>query len=65
MCAASTADSASGEPGVPVVALQQFLAALRAKDFVGAKKMAFRSAPPPLARAQTPAPDAPTRRRQS
>ena len=31
------------ETGVPVVALQQFLAALRARDFVGAKKLAFRS----------------------
>jgi len=29
--------------GVPVVALQQFLAALRARDFVGAKRLAFQS----------------------
>jgi hypothetical protein len=28
---------------VPVVALQQFLAALRARDFEGAKRLAFQS----------------------
>ena len=33
-------------PGVPVVVLTQFLAALRAKDFTGAKVLAFRSASP-------------------
>ena len=31
-------------PGVPVAALQQFLAALRSKDFQGAKALAFQSA---------------------
>ena len=35
-------------PGVPVVVLTQFLAALRAKDFTGAKVLAFRSAVPDL-----------------
>ena len=29
-------------PGVPVVVLTQFLAALRAKDFTGAKVLAFK-----------------------
>ena len=33
---------------VPVVALQQFLAALRARDFEGAKRLAFQSESPHL-----------------
>ena len=44
MCRASDTDASSSGGGVPTVALQQFLAALRAKDWVGAKRLAFRSA---------------------
>ena len=56
MCSAEVNSSSAGD-GVPVVALQQFLAALRARDFVGAKRLAFRSEHTPSPDLRDPATD--------